>query len=371
MGIEQHEYRFTGVFIPVEIWLDEELSPTDKLLWALIHSLDGPEGCFASNAYLGKALDRKSRTVSRSIAMLKEKNMIVELASSRRQRVLQTSRKRLPTPKTATLAENGVAATPKTATPLPPSGEVDRDSIRRGGAQGFDVPGKPDNTDTSHAREIATQLKDILDRKRGANRFVPYSTVDTWMKSIKKLLRQGVTPQQVFSILKWYEKHQNDKYTPRVASGANLLGKYDALVEARKRERDERRVVDLSLDVGEYFLKKFTGEHFPEEFNEDMAFLSSCEAWWVRTWDFVQKHRSVKPTTTLARRNRRTAGIIEADIGSIARFGEVYGAYIRKRIASFRGKWNSGTKAFCPEDGKLFVEWFRTWAVEKDFTVIW
>ena len=45
------ERDFKGVWIPREIWLSEELSLMEKILFVEIHSLDNERGCFASNQY--------------------------------------------------------------------------------------------------------------------------------------------------------------------------------------------------------------------------------------------------------------------------------------------------------------------------------
>lgn len=65
------ERDFKGVWIPKEIWLNENLSAIDKIIFTEINSLDSEEhGCFASNEYLAKFCQVSSVTVSRSISKL-------------------------------------------------------------------------------------------------------------------------------------------------------------------------------------------------------------------------------------------------------------------------------------------------------------
>ena len=45
---------FKGIWIPKEIWLDERLNALDKIILAEINSLDGEDGCYASNQYLAE-----------------------------------------------------------------------------------------------------------------------------------------------------------------------------------------------------------------------------------------------------------------------------------------------------------------------------
>ena len=89
----QHENvrAFKGVWIPVEVWLCPELSAADKALYAEISSLDGDEGCFASNDYLAEFLGLTIRSVQRSIVKLKEHGFICAKSFNGRTRVLRIS----------------------------------------------------------------------------------------------------------------------------------------------------------------------------------------------------------------------------------------------------------------------------------------
>lgn len=64
------ERDFKGVWIPKEIWLDERLTALDKIILTEIDSLDGDEGCYASNEYLAKFCQCSVTKVSTSISLL-------------------------------------------------------------------------------------------------------------------------------------------------------------------------------------------------------------------------------------------------------------------------------------------------------------
>lgn len=75
--MEQQQKRdFKGVWIPKEIWLAEDLTLTEKALWAEIDSLDGKDGCWATNAYFEQQLGLKKKTVSELINGLVKKGYI-------------------------------------------------------------------------------------------------------------------------------------------------------------------------------------------------------------------------------------------------------------------------------------------------------
>lgn len=70
--------RFTGVWIPADIWLDTDLSWAEKLYLLEIDSLDdGETGCFASNKHLGGFFNQSPQKAANIIAQLEKKNRIV------------------------------------------------------------------------------------------------------------------------------------------------------------------------------------------------------------------------------------------------------------------------------------------------------
>lgn len=67
---------FKGVWIPKEIWLNPELSVTDRVLLAEIDSLDNENHCTASNEYFAEFFHISVPTITRSIKRLKELGLI-------------------------------------------------------------------------------------------------------------------------------------------------------------------------------------------------------------------------------------------------------------------------------------------------------
>ena len=65
------------VKVPMVVLLDKNISSTTKLLMGLIVTLSMKDGfCYASNKYLSSLLKVSKRTITNSIAVLKEKNYI-------------------------------------------------------------------------------------------------------------------------------------------------------------------------------------------------------------------------------------------------------------------------------------------------------
>lgn len=83
--------QFKGIWIPAEIWLDRSLSYFEKSLLSEIHSLEGEDGCFASNEYLAEFFNERIRKIQEGIALLKERGYVASKDFDGRQRVLITS----------------------------------------------------------------------------------------------------------------------------------------------------------------------------------------------------------------------------------------------------------------------------------------
>ena len=83
---------FKGVWIPAEIFLDENLSPVEKILLAEIDSLDNdPEkGCFASNEYLGRFIQKSEGTTANIISSLRKRGYLSQCFFDGRNRGLRT-----------------------------------------------------------------------------------------------------------------------------------------------------------------------------------------------------------------------------------------------------------------------------------------
>lgn len=68
---------FKGIWIPKEIWLDENLNALDKVIFCEIDSLSCNENdCFASNEYLAKFCQCSESKITKSISKLIDLNYI-------------------------------------------------------------------------------------------------------------------------------------------------------------------------------------------------------------------------------------------------------------------------------------------------------
>ena len=91
--MERMERDFKGVWIPREIWLSEELSLMEKVLFVEVHSLDNERGCFASNAYFAQFFAMSTRQIATHIASLKTKGYITITIENHNERTIRVTGK--------------------------------------------------------------------------------------------------------------------------------------------------------------------------------------------------------------------------------------------------------------------------------------
>ena len=74
--MEQQERTFKGIWIPKEIWLNNELTLQEKVILVEIDSLDNDDGCFASNKYFSEFFGISAGRVSQVINELAKKGFL-------------------------------------------------------------------------------------------------------------------------------------------------------------------------------------------------------------------------------------------------------------------------------------------------------
>ena len=68
--MDRKQKGFTGLWIPLELLCNKNLSYTEMILFAHITLLDKDKECFASNKYLAKRLNSSSQTITNGIRNL-------------------------------------------------------------------------------------------------------------------------------------------------------------------------------------------------------------------------------------------------------------------------------------------------------------
>lgn len=85
---ESREFR--GVWFPAGVWLDDRLTAIEKIILIEIDSLDGEDGCFASNEYLANFCQCSISKVSSAISKLKSLGYITVASFDGRKRIIHS-----------------------------------------------------------------------------------------------------------------------------------------------------------------------------------------------------------------------------------------------------------------------------------------
>ena len=88
MNFEEQKRTFRGVWIPKEVWLDENLTALDKFIYAEIDVLDNEDGCTAGNEYFANFCQCSETKVSKSISKLESLGYVRRESFDGRMRVL-------------------------------------------------------------------------------------------------------------------------------------------------------------------------------------------------------------------------------------------------------------------------------------------
>ena len=83
------ERDFKGIWIPKEIWISQQLSLMEKVLFVEISSLDNERGCFASNRYFAEFFGISERQIRTYVGTLKEKGFVSVSIQNRNERVIR------------------------------------------------------------------------------------------------------------------------------------------------------------------------------------------------------------------------------------------------------------------------------------------
>lgn len=81
---------FKGIWIPREIWFDDRLDYFERCLFVELNSLDGKDGCFASNEYLCKFFRERERKIQTGLSKLKSLGYVTQISFDGRTRILKT-----------------------------------------------------------------------------------------------------------------------------------------------------------------------------------------------------------------------------------------------------------------------------------------
>lgn len=197
---EQNNRAFKGVWISKEIWLAKDLGWSEKLLLVEIDSLDGEQGCFASNEYLANFFGLSKDRISKMVSSLKKKGYITvqvfykEGTRQIEKRVIRLNRQPYP------IGENTDTLSVKTT---------------RGIGENNDTPIGENAEDNNTVINNTTNNTKNKRKKEGDNPLPPSSLIDHEFLKIKNHFETHVIYQQAAYVqTKAISDWMDDGYQP-------------------------------------------------------------------------------------------------------------------------------------------------------------
>ena len=86
-----NDFKFTGLWTPKEIILDTKLSWLQKNMWSVINSMQGNDGCFASDKYLSELFNVHPKHINRAIKGLIDLGYVIKIRFDGKKRYLKTT----------------------------------------------------------------------------------------------------------------------------------------------------------------------------------------------------------------------------------------------------------------------------------------
>lgn len=214
--------KFTGVWIPKEVFQLTTLSPTAKFVYGIVDSLDNEDGCYASNGYLARSLGLAERQIRNLLKELDDLHLIVRTESDGK-RIIRTVEK--------IAIENALADSQVTRSEGGNKLPRGRQKTATGGGKKLPTYIKEDNKediDTSHdVPLVGNPLPFSSDEFRKAwFRWVDYR------KQIRRALKQPTVESQWKQFTLWGERKSIDSIRNSITNG--WTGLFEGSTYSRK-----------------------------------------------------------------------------------------------------------------------------------------
>jgi len=255
---------FIGVWIPAEIWLDENLPLREKCLLATIHGMGGRAGCYASNDYLTSFLQVNTRHLQKMIKRLIKKGLIKKEIQTNGKRLLISNYRLTIADDTANDIVDDIEkdstkeeevepeATPRPKRRIDPAKKAhprarpNRDSdysivnnILSTQQSGQTESAKKTPLDDSQFLHIAEKVASTVQKHKNVN--ITKKQVHQWSKEIQRLWKfLNKDMDRIENALDYLSNHFDDKYCPRIESGLSLRKKFLRLEDAMERTKSSK-----------------------------------------------------------------------------------------------------------------------------------
>lgn len=235
VGLQDRDFK--GVWIPKEIWLNNELSVLEKVLFAEIDSLDGEDGCYASNDYFMEFFNVSESTISRGISKLKSLGYIDSVQIGGRSRILRVVK----------------MTTQSSQNDYPGSSKNCVSSIKEKKENNIiyksTLPGAP-SKNHSQLYKAKSTLTDDLESGKSIDEQTKVKKRQTEEEKADKKIDKTSYSDKVKELLKqFFRQSFYSKDVKRMKNASDLTGKLMRLDELVKKGEDPIKVVQQSIDM--------------------------------------------------------------------------------------------------------------------------
>ncbi|QSM00577.1 DNA replication protein [Oceanospirillum phage vB_OliS_GJ44] len=246
-------HKFTGVWIPAQVWLSTELTMQEKFFVAEIEALSTTGPCFASNEYLAEFSQLSVPRVKSVLSSLEKKGWLIrntKHTQAGKRRTMSVNRsKYYPKNESASIGNDtlqGLDSIPCKDRIQSIYNKEDNKELETLGSSDdkpADTPAKPKNEYTPEFEEIWKEKPN----RAGSN---PKRSA---FKAYKARLKDNATPEEILAGLLRYKKHLEEQQklnTPFVMQMATFLGPDEHFREqwtfnTPKPEQQTRKINDL------------------------------------------------------------------------------------------------------------------------------
>ncbi|CAB5178785.1 Helix-turn-helix domain containing protein [uncultured Caudovirales phage] len=203
--------KFTGVWIPREVFQHQSLSPTAKFVYGIVDSLDNDDGCYASNGYLSVSLGLAERQVRNLLKELEDAKLIVRIEREGK-RIIRTVEK---------VALTQVLGVSGGGNKLP----MGRQKIATGGGNKLPTYIKDYNKEDKDTPQTPKVAMEDLPQGGLALPFSSEQFSKAWFrwvdyrKEIKKTLKQSSVDLQWKQFILWGENKSIDSINQSITNG--------------------------------------------------------------------------------------------------------------------------------------------------------
>ena len=234
------ELKFTGLWLPKEIVLDTNLGWLQKNIWSIIHSMQGEEGCYASDEYFSKLFKRHPKYINRKIKGLIDLGYIIKIGFDGRKRYLKTTMQIRGHQKVTPRSNQKVTTEVTKRLPLPQGdtiydNKVDRKAYIKESKPKKTVATAPLASEEAHAsspfsKEIEEIIEFLLTSILSIRPNFKVNDLDLkkWEVEIDRMIRlDNQDTQEIKKILMWLPT--NDFWKKNILSASKLRKQFDKL----------------------------------------------------------------------------------------------------------------------------------------------